>query len=72
MHPGSPKKLKYVDIVRDVANLVPVYFIATELMGLPLKTEQTPHGLYRDTELAEKFADVGKLVMFAFFDWGWR
>lgn len=52
--------MKYVDIVKDVLNLVPIYFIATELAGLPIKTDQTPHGAFRDTDLHDMFKDVSK------------
>lgn len=50
----------HVDIVKDVINLVPVYFISTELLGLPIKTAQTPHGAFRDVELHEQFANICK------------
>ncbi|KAH8108998.1 heme peroxidase [Phellopilus nigrolimitatus] len=69
-HPGSP--LKYVDIIKNVINLVPVYFISTELLGLPIKTEQTPHGMFYDTELAGMLADVCNYVFLntdPYLDW---
>ena len=50
----------HLDIVKDVINLVPVYFITTELLGLPIKTDQSPHGAYRDVELYEMFSDICK------------
>ena len=52
--------MRYVDIVRDVISLVPVYFAGTDLLGLPIKTTETPHGLYRGSELIAKFEDVCK------------
>ncbi|KLO17167.1 heme peroxidase [Schizopora paradoxa] len=58
--PGSQKRR--VDIVRDVVNLVPVYLISTELLGLPIKTEETPRGLFRDQEIYEMFANLGNFV----------
>ncbi|THH03822.1 hypothetical protein EW145_g5979 [Phellinidium pouzarii] len=69
-HPGSA--LKYVDIVKDVINLVPIYFIATELAGLPIKTLETSHGEFADTEFADMFADVCNYVFLntdPYMDW---
>lgn len=39
-----------VDIVRDVSNLVNTRFAAS-LFSLPIKTEETPNGIYTDQEL---------------------
>ena len=33
-------------------------------LGLPLKTEANPGGVYRDEELYEMFADIAKCVLF--------
>ncbi|EJD08383.1 heme peroxidase [Fomitiporia mediterranea MF3/22] len=69
--PGS-RNVKYIDVVRDVINLVPVYFVATELMGLPIKTDDTPRGLFRDTEFAAMFMDVCNFVFIntdGYMDW---
>ncbi|KAI5117214.1 hypothetical protein M0805_003501 [Coniferiporia weirii] len=63
---------KYVDIVKHVTNLVPVYFIATEIAGLPIKTDKTPRGEFLDTELAEMFADVCNYLILntdPYMDW---
>ena len=57
---SSRNGAKLIDIVRDVINLVPAYFVATELLGLPLKTQQTPNGLFRDTECADMLAEICK------------
>ena len=55
-HAGT--QLRTVDIVKDVINLVPVYFIANELTGLPIKTAETPHGVFREKGLYEMFATI--------------
>jgi hypothetical protein len=60
-HIGSPEH-RYVDIVKDVINLVPVYWFADELAGLEMKTRANPEGYYRDQDLYDKFADVGNYV----------
>ena len=44
-----------VDVVRDVANLVQVYF-ASNLWCLPLKNEENPRGLFTETELYQLLA----------------
>ncbi|KII85619.1 hypothetical protein PLICRDRAFT_56845 [Plicaturopsis crispa FD-325 SS-3] len=59
-HVGSPAK--YVDIVKDVINLVPVHWIANEIIGLPMKTAENPSGTYREYELVEKFQDVANYI----------
>ncbi|KAK0567458.1 hypothetical protein OC844_000256, partial [Tilletia horrida] len=38
------------DIVRDVANVVPILWIAQKY-AIPLKTQETPHGLFSPAEL---------------------
>ncbi|KAF2403700.1 heme peroxidase [Trichodelitschia bisporula] len=42
--------LNQVDIVRDVGNLVPVYFVS-ELFSLPLKSEANPSGVFSTHEM---------------------
>ena len=56
--PGSSHM--FVDIVKDVINLVPVYFTSMEIAGLPLKTKDTPHGVYEDEKMAEMARDVAR------------
>ncbi|KAI1455626.1 linoleate diol synthase [Annulohypoxylon moriforme] len=41
---------KFVDIVRDVGNISPVYF-ASRMFNLPLKTKENPRGIYTEHEL---------------------
>ncbi|KAL7623519.1 hypothetical protein AAE478_007202 [Parahypoxylon ruwenzoriense] len=41
---------KFVDIIRDVGNIAPVYF-ASRLFNLPLKTKENPKGIYTENEL---------------------
>jgi len=59
-HVGSTKR--YVDVVKDVINLVPVYWIANEVLGLPLKTDANSHGSMREQTLYKRFADVADYV----------
>lgn len=46
----SKSKERYIDIVRDVINVVPVLFVG-DRFGFPLKTKETPHGLITPQEL---------------------
>jgi hypothetical protein len=46
--PGT--KTRRVDIVRDVANIVNTRFAAS-VFSLPVKTEESPHGVYTEEEL---------------------
>jgi len=52
----------YLDIVRDVINLIPVYWLSNNIVGLPLKTEQNPHGAYRDQQLHSWFANIATYI----------
>lgn len=40
----SNSKVRQIDIVRDVCNIVPIEWIA-DRFGLPIKTIKNPHGL---------------------------
>ncbi|KAF8880494.1 heme peroxidase [Infundibulicybe gibba] len=51
----------FVDIVRDVINLLPVRWIG-EVTGLPLKTQGNERGSWRDQATYDMFADVGRYI----------
>ncbi|KAG8892791.1 hypothetical protein FRC01_013955, partial [Tulasnella sp. 417] len=51
-----------INIVRDVINLVPVYFIAEHVLGLPLKTPTNPHGSDLDQEVYLKFKEIYEYI----------
>lgn len=55
--------INYVDIVRDVSNLVHVHFCA-EMFGLPLKTQAHPHYIFTEYELYLIMAAVFTTVFF--------
>ncbi|KZT61366.1 heme peroxidase [Calocera cornea HHB12733] len=55
---------KQIDIVQTVINMVPVYFVANYILGLPLKTVDNPHGIYRPEQLYEAWANVGNYVLY--------
>ncbi|KAF8154674.1 heme peroxidase [Crassisporium funariophilum] len=63
-HVGKP--IKYVDIVKDVINLVPIHWISQEIAGLPLKTETNPHGAWYEQTTYEKFAEVAQYIYLNF------
>ncbi|KAG9091000.1 hypothetical protein FRC06_000785 [Ceratobasidium sp. 370] len=46
----SKSQTRSVDIVRDVLNLVPVYWVSQELAGLPLKCKGNEDGLITEQE----------------------
>jgi linoleate 10R-lipoxygenase len=52
------KKLKAVDVVRDVLKVVPVLWVASEVVGIPLKTEAHPQGHYTVSELYNILGDI--------------
>ncbi|KAK4057316.1 hypothetical protein OIO90_001813 [Microbotryomycetes sp. JL221] len=43
-------KTYYLDVVRDVSNMVPVYWVANQF-GIPLKSAVTPHAVMTPSEL---------------------
>jgi len=46
----SKGKRRQLDVVRDIINIVPIKWLAQKY-GLPLRTEETPHGLFSTAEL---------------------
>ncbi|KAI0146243.1 linoleate diol synthase [Xylariaceae sp. FL1272] len=54
----------FVDIIRDVGNIVPVQF-AARTFGLPLKTKENPKGVYNEQEL---YSILALLFVCIFFD----
>jgi len=57
--------IKSVDIVRDVINLVPVHWVATQIAGLPIKTKASPFGINTPQEIYHMAAT---LYSFVFLD----
>ncbi|KZT00985.1 heme peroxidase [Laetiporus sulphureus 93-53] len=45
----------YVDIIRDVINLVSVHWAADKLCGISLKTKATPRGIFTEQEVYTMF-----------------
>ncbi|KAI6041268.1 heme peroxidase [Pisolithus marmoratus] len=54
-----------VNIVGDVLKYVPVYWTATEIGGIPLKTSHNPHGVYTPKEL---YDILGEIYQFIFLE----
>jgi len=62
----SQKKSKgvtpYLDIVRDVINLVPVHWLSTHVIGLPLKTTKNDRGTITEEQLYTWFSNIANYV----------
>ncbi|KAJ7621147.1 heme peroxidase [Roridomyces roridus] len=56
-HIGKEGTVKYVDIVRDVINVLPVLWISQHIAGLPLKND-----LKDEQRQYERFSDVGRYL----------
>ncbi|KAJ7472240.1 heme peroxidase [Mycena galericulata] len=56
-HIGKAGTVKYVDIVRDVINVLPVHWISQQLAGLPLKDD-----LKDEQRQYERFSDVCRYI----------
>ncbi|MCO5556237.1 hypothetical protein L7F22_009783 [Adiantum nelumboides] len=52
---------RQIDVVRDVCNVVPTLWVANKV-GIPIKSEETPHGLMSHAELR-----LSLLVLFIWF-----
>ncbi|KZT06599.1 heme peroxidase [Laetiporus sulphureus 93-53] len=59
-HVDSPAR--YLNVIRDVVNLVPVYWISNDVAGIPMKTETNLKGVFREQELVKMFADVASYL----------
>lgn len=49
---------RQIDIVRDVLNILPIHWVATEVAGLSLKTPEHPHGMYLESQLLQMVRDI--------------
>ncbi|KAI0302469.1 heme peroxidase [Russula brevipes] len=62
----SQKKSKgvapYLDIVRDVINLVPVHWLSDHVIGLPLKTTKNDRGPITEEQLYTWFSNIANYV----------
>jgi cytochrome P450 len=52
----------YLDVVREVINLVPVLWLSNNLIGLPLKSAKNPGGVFTEQELYTSFANVANYI----------
>ncbi|OCH92406.1 heme peroxidase [Obba rivulosa] len=55
-------RTRYIDIVKDVINLVPVQWIADQIVGISLRMPTNPCGDFASHELYRSFATVAKFV----------
>ncbi|KAF9482553.1 linoleate diol synthase [Pholiota conissans] len=55
-------KVGGIDIIRQVLKILPVYWAATELAGIQLKTMQHPHGVYTADELSDVLGEIYSFV----------
>jgi len=65
---------KIVDIVKDVINLLPVHWIC-HILGLPLKSESNPRGVWDEDSTCADFANIARYVYLNFDpgdDWKMR
>ncbi|KAL9713581.1 hypothetical protein Ac2012v2_003192 [Leucoagaricus gongylophorus] len=51
-----------VDVIKNVIRLVPVYWAASDLAGIQLKTKQNPGGTYTPQELYEILTDIYSFI----------
>ncbi|KDR70288.1 hypothetical protein GALMADRAFT_255194 [Galerina marginata CBS 339.88] len=63
---ANGSSIKYVDVVKDVINLLPVHWISQEIAGLPLKTDTNPHGVWYEQDTYKRFADIAQYVYLNF------
>ncbi|TFK65973.1 heme peroxidase [Pluteus cervinus] len=58
-HTGQPTQ--YLDVVKDVLNIIPVHW-ASQITGLSLKTQLQTKGRYDEQEIYDLFGDVGRYI----------
>jgi len=58
-------KSRCTDVVQYVLKHVPIYWVATEIAGIQLKTKETPHGSFTPDQL---FTMLGDIYSFVFLD----
>ncbi|KAF9506549.1 hypothetical protein BS47DRAFT_1426050 [Hydnum rufescens UP504] len=56
--------LHLVNIVKDVLRLVPVYWVSTQIAGLPVKTAADPLGVYYEQQLYQILKDIYSYFIF--------
>ncbi|TEB25040.1 heme peroxidase [Coprinellus micaceus] len=61
-HSSADKSFKFVDVVHDVVNLLPVHWVSQELAGLPLKTAANPQGTWPEQMTYDMFQTVAEYV----------
>jgi linoleate 10R-lipoxygenase len=59
---------RYVDIVKDVINVVSVHWAADRLCGIELKTKENPHGLFTEQEVYDMFTTLFTLSFLSIGD----
>ncbi|EGO22766.1 hypothetical protein SERLADRAFT_439529 [Serpula lacrymans var. lacrymans S7.9] len=65
----------FVDVVKDVINLVPVYWVVNNMLMLPLKASASLRGMYTLQDWYGMFSDVSKYLYFnngQVNDWTYR
>ncbi|TFK37038.1 heme peroxidase [Crucibulum laeve] len=58
----ADKTVKYLDIVKDVINLIPIRWICEEVAGLPLKTTTNPKGRWYEDDACARFSEIARYV----------
>ncbi|KAG0709341.1 heme peroxidase [Suillus ampliporus] len=56
------KKIRGVNIVRDVLKFVPLHWAANEIAGIPLKTKQNPLGVFTEAQLFDMLAEIYQFI----------
>ncbi|KAJ2923656.1 hypothetical protein H1R20_g13438, partial [Candolleomyces eurysporus] len=57
---GADESTKYVDIVKDVINLLPLHWISEEIAGLPLKSSTNPQGVWYEEDVYKMLSDIAE------------
>ncbi|KAF9472120.1 heme peroxidase [Pholiota conissans] len=57
---------RFVDVVKDVINLLPIHWLSQEVAGFPLKTEKTPKGQWYESITYDKWSDIAEYIYLDF------
>ncbi|EGN96758.1 hypothetical protein SERLA73DRAFT_93339 [Serpula lacrymans var. lacrymans S7.3] len=59
------ENVRGVNVVRDVLKYVPIYWAATEVAGIRIKSKESPHGAFGEQELYDM---LGEIYTYVFLD----
>ncbi|KAF9472690.1 hypothetical protein BDN70DRAFT_900339, partial [Pholiota conissans] len=57
---------RFVDVIKDVINLLPIHWLSQEVAGFPLKTEKTQKGQWYEGVTYDRWSDIAEYIYLDF------